>query len=528
MIKVAICDDDIATTGKIEDMLCRIAKRNFIPIETEVFWEGEHLSEAVESMDNFDVIFLDIEMGQADGITVARKIRETDKNVLIIYVTSHESYMQESFSVRPFRFLVKPVEEKQIAGCLEAAYEEISSADSYFRYSYQRLNCKIPVRDILYFESKRRKVYIVTEKETFALFVVANVFEGKAWMKCFFAVTFAAIWMLAEMLIGSVLMIYGESIVERQIFGAFASRLLFFLIILALRKVFTNEKVTGLPTGYSILIIFIPTGSIYIMNAVFVLAYRTDWEYAEGYSLVSGLILLFINVLIFYIYIRLADDLRIRRMNLVYEQQLDLCARHQEERELSVLQMRDVRHGMRNHLLSILAYAERGEREKLIQFVTDIIEDGRLRPSEEINTGNIVTDSLVGYWKKKAEDAGIEFLTDLSIPMEMPFRGADISLIMGNLLENAVEGAGRAEGRKYIRLKMKYDKNNLLITIENSYRGKLAKGKGEELRTTKTDTSNHGIGLPSVRRAADKYQGVLSVDTTEPGRFLARVVLYGS
>lgn len=215
-------------------------------------------------------------------------------------------------------------------------------------------------------------------------------------------------------------------------------------------------------------------------------------------------------------------------MNLVYEQQLDLCARHQEERELSVLQMRDVRHGMRNHLLSILAYAEKGEREKLIQFVTDIIEDGRLRPSEEINTGNIVTDSLVGYWKKKAEDAGIEFLTDLSIPMEMPFRGADISLIMGNLLENAVEGAGRAEGRKYIRLKMKYDKNNLLITIENSYRGKLAKGKGEELRTTKMDTSNHGIGLPSVRRAADKYQGVLSVDTTEPGRFLARVVLYGS
>ena len=361
-----------------------------------------------------------------------------------------------------------------------------------------------------------------------ALFVVANVFEGKAWMKSFFAVTFAAIWMLAEMLIGSVLMIYGESIVERQIFGAFASRFLFFLIILALRKVFTNEKVTGLPTGYSILIIFIPTGSIYIMNAVFVLAYRTDWEYAERYSLVSGLILLFINVLIFYIYIRLADDLRIRRMNLVYEQQLDLCARHQEERELSVLQMRDVRHGMRNHLLSILAYAERGEREKLIQFVTDIIEDGRLRPSEEINTGNIVTDSLVGYWKKKAEDAGIEFLTDLSIPMEMPFRGADISLIMGNLLENAVEGAGRAEGRKYIRLKMKYDKNNLLITIENSYRGKLVKGKGEELRTTKTDTSNHGIGLPSVRRAADKYQGVLSVDTTEPGRFLARVVLYGS
>lgn len=173
----ATAHEDKDVSGDESDMLCRIAKRNFIPIETEVFWEGEHLSEAVESMNNFDVIFLDIEMGQADGITVARKIRETDKNVLIIYVTSHESYMQESFSVRPFRFLVKPVEEKQIAGCLEAAYEEISSADSYFRYSYQRLNCKIPMRDILYFESKRRKVYIVTEKETFEFYGKLNEIE---------------------------------------------------------------------------------------------------------------------------------------------------------------------------------------------------------------------------------------------------------------------------------------------------------------------------------------------------------------
>lgn len=116
-----------------------------------------------------------------------------------------------------------------------------------------------------------------------------------------------------------------------------------------------------------------------------------------------------------------------------------------------MLQMRDVRHGMRNHLLSILAYAERGEREKLIQFVTDIIEDGRLRPSEEINTGNIVTDSLVGYWKKKAEDAGIEFLTDLSIPMEMPFPGSGYKPDHGKPVGKCSGRRRRAEGRKYIR-----------------------------------------------------------------------------
>lgn len=177
MINIAICDDDIETTGRIDSALCSIAKKNFIPAEMEVFWDGKHLVNAVEGGTRFDIIFLDIEMGEVDGITTARKIREVDKNALIIYVTSHESYMQETFSVRPFRFLVKPVDENQMSDCFVAAYEEVSSADNYFRYSYQRLSHKILIHNILYFESKKRKVYIVTEKEIFELYGKLNDIE---------------------------------------------------------------------------------------------------------------------------------------------------------------------------------------------------------------------------------------------------------------------------------------------------------------------------------------------------------------
>lgn len=170
MIKIAICDDDIPITGKIESILCDIAKKEFIPVETDVFSSGGCLIESVERQDGYDIIFLDIELGHENGITIARKIRETDKNVLIIYVTSYESYMQESFSIRPFRFLVKPIDEAQLAVCFQEAYEEISSGDSYFRYSYQRMRHKILIRDILYFESDKRKIHIVTEKGMFELY----------------------------------------------------------------------------------------------------------------------------------------------------------------------------------------------------------------------------------------------------------------------------------------------------------------------------------------------------------------------
>ena len=282
------------------------------------------------------------------------------------------------------------------------------------------------------------------------LIAVFNIFEGKFIEKCFFSIIFDALWMLVETMVGNLLMIYCELVADSQVIGSFVSKLMFFVVVVALKKVFTKEEVQELSGGYGVGFIFIPIGSIYIMNAVFVLVDKVQKEYAEVYSLISVVILLLINILIGYIYIKLADDQQIRRKNTVYEQQLELCERHQEETELSMLQMRDVKHNMRNNLISLLAYAEQGECEKIIGFINDVMEEGRMKMSKVVTTGNIVIDSLVEYWQRTAEKEAIDFQAELSIPMEMSFKGADISLILGNLLENAVEGAEKATKRKYI------------------------------------------------------------------------------
>ena len=153
------------------------SKEMLYPGRNRVVLEWERSGRCSGGGSRYDIIFLDIEMEREDGITAAQKIRKVDKNTLIIYVTSHESYMQESFIVRPFRFLLKPINEMQMEACFGVACEEISSSDSYFRYSYQRMNHKVPIRDILYFESKRRKVYIVTEKEVLELYGKLNDIE---------------------------------------------------------------------------------------------------------------------------------------------------------------------------------------------------------------------------------------------------------------------------------------------------------------------------------------------------------------
>ena len=103
---------------------------------------------------------------------------------------------------------------------------------------------------------------------------------------------------------------------------------------------------------------------------------------------------------------------------------------------------------------------------------------------------------------------------NIKVPMKMEFKGADICLILGNLLENAVEAAEKAKKKKYIKIQMKYDRGNLLIFLMNSYQGRLIKMKDKRLKSTKSDAGNHGVGLPSVYRAVAKYNGTVDRKST--------------
>lgn len=359
---------------------------------------------------------------------------------------------------------------------------------------------------------------------------VTVVYEGGCANKCIFSLAFNAIWMLIETLSGYILSMLLNELKYPQLYnilGSLISKIIFLLVILALKSVFTNEEIRELSIKYSVMFVLIPIGSIYIMNDIFLLGSRARDKLINIRSIAIAVILLVMNVLIFYIYIKLADDLRLRRMNSVYEQQLELCERHQQEREISMLQLRDARHNMKNNLVSILAYAENGECEKIIDFVNEVMDEGGITLSSISNSGNIVIDSLIGYWYVRAQKKKIDFSVKISIPMVMPFKGADLCLILGNLLENAVEAAQKAEKKKYIKIYLKYDKDNLLMFVANSYKGKLIKTKDKMLKSTKPDASNHGVGLSSVYRAVAKYQGTVMIEDSVPEQFCVRVLLYG-
>lgn len=95
MLRIALCDDDSKFTGELETLVIEESRKLGIRAETEVFSDGKTLLKSIQSGDHYELIFIDIEMEQVDGITAARQIREIDRTVLLIYVSGYDEYLQE-------------------------------------------------------------------------------------------------------------------------------------------------------------------------------------------------------------------------------------------------------------------------------------------------------------------------------------------------------------------------------------------------------------------------------------------------
>lgn len=160
MIRIAICDDDSNFTGEIETLVFQESQKLSIRVETEVFSDGKTLLKSIQDGEHYQLIFIDIEMEQVDGITAARHIREIDRTVLLIYVSGYDIYLKELFEVEPFRFLSKPLNHSQFSRYFRESYKRINETEVFYQFTFNKEIRKLPVKDIVYFESNNRIVYV--------------------------------------------------------------------------------------------------------------------------------------------------------------------------------------------------------------------------------------------------------------------------------------------------------------------------------------------------------------------------------
>lgn len=163
-MKIAICDDDEMLCHQLEERILQLGKNEDVLVQISVFFDGKSLWEYMKQGNRFDLMFLDIEMEQMDGIAVGQALRDSlgDEECRVVYISGMESYAMELFAVRPMDFVVKPVTQDKIKKIWDLYGKLYQRDQRMFHYPVNGSVNYIAFHRIRYFQLYNRKVEIHT------------------------------------------------------------------------------------------------------------------------------------------------------------------------------------------------------------------------------------------------------------------------------------------------------------------------------------------------------------------------------
>ncbi len=207
-----------------------------------------------------------------------------------------------------------------------------------------------------------------------------------------------------------------------------------------------------------------------------------------------------------------------RNRRVVLEKQIVSMEEHTRELERVYSGVRAMKHDMKNQLAVLGSLIQREENTDTINSFIEQLNRTMGKLDLPFQTGSAVVDSLLSmkYHEACEKAPDIRFEAEgLFFSEKNSIQPADLCIILGNALDNAIEACKKAadSGGKdcFIRLSSVCRQNMLLITVENSYSGELSVTQGSVFPiTTKSDSLAHGIGMHNIKAAAERYQGGVS------------------
>ena len=257
-------------------------------------------------------------------------------------------------------------------------------------------------------------------------------------------------------------------------------------------------------------------------TSVFTLCVLLYGRFESTEALLICVSTLIINLSVFYLYYMMVENYENVRENDIYKQQTYAYQNQLDVIMESQSRIKALKHDMKNHILALQMLLQKKDWEEADRYLSSM-QDFMANPSEYITTGNDTVDSLLNYKLQRANAVLNTVEAKINIPERLILHSFDLNVVLGNLIDNAVEAASQTEEKK-LKIAIKLDKGILFINIRNSCQN-IAGGKVQYLETTKEDASNHGIGLRNVRRIVEKYHGDMDL-ICENGNMDADIIMY--
>lgn len=170
MIRIAVCEDNAYQAGMLENMLIKAGFTLDIEITVDVFGSYDDFMKHKTGSLVYQVCFLDIDLGDKNGMELAREIRKDDFETIIIFTTSHSEYMPDAFNVHAYQYLIKPLEQDKITNVLKEIDNLINDSGYRFTFSYNREEYSLNTRGIVAIYSDKRLINIISGQEQYVFY----------------------------------------------------------------------------------------------------------------------------------------------------------------------------------------------------------------------------------------------------------------------------------------------------------------------------------------------------------------------
>lgn len=213
-----------------------------------------------------------------------------------------------------------------------------------------------------------------------------------------------------------------------------------------------------------------------------------------------------IELLLFYFVIKTGERYEQQQKTELILMKNDMLQKSLDETEQAFKLWQKSVHDYKNNIIALRQLAEDENLDGIKEYLSS--ENELINKKMFcIKTGHSVVDTIVNTKQRLAEEKGITFIVNATIPEKCLISELDLANILGNLIDNAIE-ASTSEKEPYIDLTIRQEKTFFVIKIVNKYSQELS----EELKTTKKKQQFHGIGLGSVTSVIKKYEGEFSID----------------
>lgn len=205
------------------------------------------------------------------------------------------------------------------------------------------------------------------------------------------------------------------------------------------------------------------------------------------------------------------------------EQQYSMQKNHMEEMQKLIYGLRAQRHDFNHHIGCIYGFLELENHTRAYSYAKKIVDDST-KVNEYMNIENITIGALINFKLQGIEERKIDLNLKVDIPKNLDIEDTDLSIILGNGIDNAIEACMKCNQEdRYIKINMYQKKKHMIIKIENS-KSEESDFDKSKFKTSKKDKKNHGFGLENINTVVEKYDGIMKIDN-EKERFLLNIAL---